>query len=109
MEIMDSRSNEDYIVNQPQMDKFLEVLAFFIEGSKNNSCEIKSVSLEPKEENASLTAEYIVFDIWGKSHNRFQEVLKHTTAFSVDATLAHRVRVSLTVPEVFVRNDELDD
>lgn len=109
IEIINSRSNEDYIVNQPQMNKFLEVLAFIIEQSKAGDCEIKSVTLEPREENAGLTAEYIVFDIWGKSHNRFQEVLKHTTAFSVDATLDHRVRVSLTVPEVFVRNDELDD
>lgn len=103
---MESRDNNDYVVNKEQAEKFIDVLNFFMELASDCDGRITHLSFEPREEHASLTAEFTVFDVWSKHLQRYREILEHVSALTVDANLSGKVEVSLTVPNVYVHKDE---
>lgn len=100
--VMDLRTDDNYVVNQPQMEKLTDVLNFFLDMSNKCNGEVEPVALIPKEEHGGVTAKFVVFDIFGDDIQRFCEVIKHTSALTIDSELDNKICISVTVPEVFV-------
>ena len=101
--IMKERKDEDYVVNRPQMDKFVKVIRFFRSKTKELDGQIEEVRVVPKEEHSGLTATFIVFDLIGERQTaEFAEIVSYTSAVTIDANDKGEVCISLTVPNVFV-------
>lgn len=99
---MSLRNNDDYTVNQPQMDKFIKVLNFFNDCAESCNGFLEPVEFVPKEEHCGITAHFLVFDVFGKEMSEFSKIISYLSAFSIDATLDGEVCVSVTVPNVFI-------
>lgn len=100
--VLSLRKDTDYIVNQPQMDKLIAVLEFFIDTAKDLDGHLEPVKLTPKEEHGGVTATFLVFDLYDEKVLRFCEVMKGCSAITIDTTSDGEVCISCTVPNVFV-------
>ncbi len=110
-EVMALRKNEDFVVNPKQMDRFLDLVGFFIrKANEAGDGEVPDMSgFEPKEQHGSVTIKFVVFDLSGETEvQEFCKVLKSCSAVSIDATLDNMVCISCTVPNVFVSKTELE-
>ncbi len=96
------RDDSDYVVNQPQMDKLLAVLDFFKEAVKDMDGILEAVDLRPKEEHGGITATFLVFHIYEDKVQKFCDVMRECSAIGIDTKLDGSVRISCTVPNVFV-------
>ena len=103
-QVMALRKNEDYVVNPIQMDRFLDLVQFFIRKSEDASeSSVNPRGFAPKECHGGVTATFIVFDLGGSEEvQEFCKVLKHCSAVSIDAVDDYKVCISCTVPNVFV-------
>lgn len=99
-EVMSFRKDENYIINQPQMDKLVEVLEFFIDTAAKLDGRVEPVKLVPKEEHSGVTATFIVFDVIGEAVQRFCDVMRYCSAISIDGT-EDGICISCTIPNVF--------
>lgn len=104
LDYIDSQSVEDYEVNPPQMDKFLEALYFFRDLVQQLGGEIEPFQIDPRAQHAGFTAVFSVFDLYGLQILAFGRILPYLSAFSVDGDDG-RVFVSLTVPNVYTRKN----
>lgn len=100
-EILSLRKDSDYVVNQPQMDKLVDVLEFFLDTAKRLNGNVEPVRLTPRQEHGGVTATFVVFDIIGDDIIRFCDVMRYTSAITIDGT-EDGICISVTVPEVFV-------
>lgn len=100
--ILSLRKDSDYVVNQPQMDKLVKVLDFFMDVAKELDGHVDPVKLTPREEHGGVTATFLVFDIIGENIPRFCEVMGYTSAISIDS-IEEGICISCTVPDVFVK------
>lgn len=99
--IISLRRDDDYVINQPQMDKLIEVLNFFLDTAKECNGKVEPVKLVPRAEHGGVTATFVVFDIVGNAVQRFCDVMRYTSAITIDST-EDGICISVTVPEVFV-------
>lgn len=99
--IMSIRKDSDFVVNQPQMDRLVDVLTFFMDSANKLDGKVEPVSLVPREEHGGVTATFLVFDVYGDSVKRFCEVLQFASAITIDAT-DEGICISVTIPNVFV-------
>lgn len=99
----DMRDNKDYTVNPPQMDKFLDIIAFFQEIIDELGGEFEEITATPKEESGGLTASFVVLNVMFDKIERFCDVMRYSSGFCIDTTLDGKTRISLSVPHVFVR------
>lgn len=99
------RQNSDYVVNQPQMDKFDELLAYFVKKTAEyEEDNIQSISLEPIDECGGLTAHFLVFSVNGEEAvQEFCKVVSYCSAFDIDSIADEGICISVTVPRVFVK------
>lgn len=102
---MAKRSNEDFVVNPPQMKKFIAVLGFFLDLADCENGRIEALDVEPKQENAGLTATFPLVDIYGNNKEHFFEIISYVSAITMEAT-DNGVCLSVAVPEVFVPKAE---
>lgn len=100
-EVLSLRKDSDYAVNQPQMDKLVEVLEFFLDAARRLNGNVEPVRLVPRQEHGGVTATFVVFDIIGDDILKFCDVMRHTSAITIDGT-EDGICISVTVPEVFV-------
>ncbi len=100
--VMSLRKDEDYVINQPQMDKLVDIVKFFMTMTEKLSGKLEPVKLTPREEHGDITATFLVFDLCGSDIERFCDVVRHASAITIDATADCRVCISITVPNVFV-------
>ena len=100
--IMSLRKDRDFVVNQPQMDKLIDVLSFFIDTAKELNGSVEPVELVPREEHGGVTAKFIVFDIYGDDVQRFCDVMQFASAIGIDST-NDGICIAVTIPNVFVR------
>ncbi|MBQ7541584.1 MAG: hypothetical protein IJT44_04765 [Clostridia bacterium] len=105
LDYIDSQSVEDYEVNPPQMDRFLETLSFFRDAVQRLGGEIEPFRIDPRAQHAGFTAVFSVFDLYGLHILDFGRILPYLSAFSVDGDDG-RVFVSLTVPNVYMRKND---
>ena len=101
-EVMKLRRDEDYVVNQPQMDKLIKLLEFFLDSAKELKGNVEPVELRPREEHGGVTATFLVFDVYGDKVQKFCNVLSACSAVSIDAKTNGEVCISCTIPDVFV-------
>lgn len=101
-EVMKLRRDEDYVVNQPQMDKLIKLLEFFLDSAKELKGNVEPVELRPREEHGGVTATFLVFDVYGDNVKKFCNVLSACSAVSIDAKTNGEVCISCTIPDVFV-------
>lgn len=99
--VLSLRNDDDYAINQPQMDKLIEVLNFFLDAAQKCDGKVEPVKLTPRAEHGGVTATFVVFDIYGDDIQRYCDVMRHTSAITIDAT-EDGICISVTVPEVFV-------
>lgn len=104
--ILNLRNDEDYVINQPQMDKLVEVLSFFIEEGEKQNGTVEPVRLVPREEHSGVTATFLIFDLCGNTIQRFADVIRYTSAVCIDSLSDGKgICISCTVPNVFVHKD----
>jgi len=99
--VLSLREDDNYVINQPQMDKLVEVLNFFLDTAKKCNGKVEPVKLMPKAEHGGVTATFVVFDIYGDDIQKYCDVMRHTSAITIDGT-EDGICISVTVPEVFV-------
>ena len=100
-QLMKLRSNKDFIINQPQADKLVAVLSFFLDEARRQDGNVEPIRLMPREEHGGVTATFLVFDIYGETVKRFCDVMKECSAITIDST-TDGICISCTIPEVFV-------
>lgn len=102
-EVLKLRKDSDYVVNQPQMDKFVKVLDFFLKHTASDpDADVEPVDLTPSEMHGGVTATFLVFDIYGDLVTEFCDTIRNCAAITIDAMTDGRVCISCTVPDVFV-------
>lgn len=104
--VLSERNNEDYVFNPPQMEKYLKVVEFFVKMADECNGKIQPLHLEPKATSGGVTAEFLLFDVFGDMIPRFSEIITYLSAISIDNS-CDGVCVSVTVPDVFIHKDEL--
>lgn len=100
-ELLNSRNVDDFKINEIQFAKFAKVVEFFTTTAHKCNGKVEPVKLDPRAEHGGVTAEFIVFDIYGDGIPQFCEVMSYTSAISIDATY-DGICISVTVPNVFV-------
>lgn len=106
--IMALRKDQDYVINPLQMDRFLDLVRFFIIKSKDaTGSKVDPNGFAPRECHGGVTATFIVFDLSGDEVSEFCKVLKHCSAVSIDCIDDAMVQISCTVPNVFVHKNEV--
>ena len=103
-QVMKLRKNEDYVVNPIQMDRFLDLVQFFIRKAEEYGDKVEVEKTEPKQEFGGVTATFLVFGVNGDEVREFCKVLKYCSAISIDA-VEDGVAISCTVPGVFVKSE----
>ena len=98
--VMSFRKDDDYEVNQDQMDKLCKLYRFFLDAAGSLGGKIKPFRLVPREEHGGVTATFLVFDLYGDQVPAFCEVLKECSAVTIDMT-DDGVCISCTIPNVF--------
>lgn len=99
--VLSLRDDDNYVINQPQMDKLIEVLNFFLDAAQKCNGKVEPVRLTPRAEHGGVTATFLVFDIYGEDIQKYCKVMSYTSAITIDAT-EDGICMSVTVPEVFV-------
>ena len=99
--VLSLRDDDNYVINQPQMDKLIEVLNFFLDAAQKCNGKVEPVKLTPRAEHGGVTATFLVFDIYGEDIQKYCKVMSYTSAITIDAT-EDGICMSVTVPEVFV-------
>ena len=105
-QIMSLRKNDDYVVNPVQMDKFLDLIHWFMHRAEEFGDKVEVRDFEPKEEHGSVTATFLVLDIRGTDEvSEFARLIGVCSKVSFDLGKSG-VIISCTVPNVFVRKTE---
>lgn len=99
--VMSFRKDDDYEVNQDQMDKLCRLYRFFLDAAGSLDGEAELTKLVPHEEHGGVTATFLVFDVAGDRVKEFCEVISGCSAFGIEATDDGRVAIDCTVPYVF--------
>lgn len=98
--VMSIRKDSDYVVNQQQMDRLVDIMTFFLDKAEELDGKVNRINLTPKEEHGGVTATFIVFDIYGDDVKRFCDVMQYASAITIDST-EDGVCISITIPNVF--------
>ena len=99
--ILELRNSGDYVVNQPQMDKLVNIYKIFLEIADDSFDEVEPYFMDPKEEHGGVTAYFVVFDIYGDMVKRFTDAISECSAIGIDVA-KDKVCISCTVPNCFV-------
>lgn len=100
--ILSLRKDSDYVVNQPQMDRLVELLDYFLTKAKVLDGEVQKVNLKPAEIHGGVTAHFLVFDTHGEDVQKFCKVLSYCSAIGIDALESGDVCIDCTIPDVFI-------
>lgn len=95
-------SPEDYVTDPTQLQKLHDLVEFFKQAAADLGGRIESIELNPLNPPNGVTANFIVFDLFGDEIQRFCDVIRHCSAISMDVTVDNEISISCTVPGVFV-------
>lgn len=105
-EALSRQKDSDYVVNQPQMDKFIKLVRFFDEEIKRLGGRADPIELSPRMVHGGLTVMFFLYDLSGEKVQEFCETLSACSAVGIEAQTSGEVCLSCTVPNIFVRRDE---
>lgn len=98
------KKSSDYVVNQPQMDKFNELIDFFVKKAAEFGDEIQEIRANPVEEVGDVTVQFLVFSVNGEEAvQEFCKVVSYCSAFGIESVHPEGICISCTVPNVFVK------
>ena len=101
--ILSLRKDEDYVVNQPQMDKLVKILELFMDSKIFYDAEVQPVNLVPREEHGGVTVSFVLMSLNGEEAvRRFCDVMSACSAIGVDTLTNGKACLDCTVPNVFV-------
>ena len=92
---------EDFETNPEQMEKLNNLISFFKQAAKDLGGKIESIDLNPSNPPNGITANFIVFDLFGDDVRRFCDVIRECSAISMDVTINDEISISCTIPNVF--------
>ena len=104
-QLLAMHQDEDFVINQEQLDKLTEIVEFFTERCADGYGKIDRIDLNPKEWHGGVTVSFIAFYIHGDQIKDFCRVMSYCSAITVDS-MTGDVRFSVTIPYVFVLKDE---
>ena len=99
---MANANPEDYEIDPIQLKKMNDLIEFFKKAAKDLGGKIESIDLNPSKPPNGITANFIVFDLFGDDIQRFCDVIRHCSAISMDVTVNDEISISCTIPGVFV-------
>ncbi|MCD8180706.1 MAG: hypothetical protein LUF26_04420 [Firmicutes bacterium] len=104
---MSMRDENDYTVNEIQMERFFDICHFFRGMIKDiGEGYMEPIRFNPVEERGSITVYLRIMDMWGKEIQEFCDVFRYASAVSMDPTTDGMICISISVPQVFIRKDE---
>lgn len=98
---MEDFDPEEFQINPQQLKKLVDLIDFFKKAVKDLGGKIESIDIDPATPPNGITANFIVFDLFGEDVQRFCEVVRHCSAISMDVTVNDEVSISCTIPNVF--------
>lgn len=101
LSIINKAEELNYEINEVQFEKLHNLLVFFRNYIKENGGSAEPINLNPREIHSGLTVSFVVFNITGDEIQKFCDVIKNTTALSIDATSDERICISMTIPDIF--------
>ena len=104
-ELMRERKNEDYVINNIQMQKMIDAYNFFTKIAKEHHGIMEPFRIVPKEEHGYVTGHFPLFYLDRNDIKLFTEVTDYMSAISIDATTDGIVCISFTIPNIFVRRE----
>jgi hypothetical protein len=84
------------------MKKLSDLVEIFKKAAKDLGGKIESVSLDPSNPPSGVTANFVVFDLFGEDVQRFCDVIRSCSAISMDVNTNDEICISCTVPDVFI-------
>ena len=101
--VLSLRRDEDFEVNQIQLDRLVNLYKFFLDKAIPPEDEVEDLDLVPREEFGSVTAKFLVFSLNGVQEvQKFCDVLQYCSACGMDVVDGNKVCIECTVPDVFV-------
>lgn len=106
-EEMGMRDENDYTVNEIQMERFFDICHFFRGIIKDiGEGYMEPIRFNPIEERGSITVYLRIMDMQGKEIQEFCDVFRYASAVSMNPTTDDMICISISVPQVFIRKDE---
>lgn len=107
---LETLSDDDYVVNPPQLQKLNEIIDFIRENF--DDAEIIIDDTCKKEEHAWMLVTFNTFSIHGKENiskffKEFTKLLQYTSAFGIDARLDGIVEIGITVPKFYIHKSKI--
>lgn len=102
-QVHEARKNDEYVVNQPQMEKFDELLRFFVRKASEFGDKITKVNVDPINSSGCLTAHFIVLCVSGSEVAEFCKVMSYCSSFDIGSVRPDGITISCAVPDVYVR------
>lgn len=98
----DELRDEDYLVNETQQQKLIDLIGWFLKLTKETGGRIDGATIVPRIETGSVTATFPLIDVSGKSVQDFCAVLSEASAITIEA-VEDGVCISVNIPNVFYR------
>lgn len=92
---------DDYTVDPVQVKKLYDLIEFFTQSAKELGGKIESVDIGLGISNG-ITANFIVFDLFGDEVERFSDVIRNCSAVTMDVTASKEISISCTIPSIFI-------
>lgn len=103
LSVLDKATAMRYDINEEQFQKLYDLAEFIKKYVDDNGGRVDLINLDPREIHSGITAYFVVFDLAGDDLARFCKVLSDASAVSFDCTQDEEVCVSITIPNVFVK------
>lgn len=101
--VISLRNDDNFLINEKQIEKFFEVYEFFSKATDDSeTARVEPIKLIPREEHGGITATFVVFDMYGNDIEEFKKIVQYLSAITIDATEDGEICISVTVPNVFV-------
>lgn len=98
---LNNRKNEDYYINKEQMSKVIRAYKFFDRITKENDDRLEEFKINPKEENAYITAYSYCWSFYNDDVKELLDILGCASGLSIDATSDGEVCISFVIPDVY--------
>lgn len=92
---------DEYTVDPVQVKKLNDLIEFFKQSANELGGKIESIDVGIGISNG-ITANFIVFDLFGDEVERFSDVIRHCSAVTMDVTESNEISISCTIPSIFV-------
>lgn len=100
-ELMAEANDEDYAIDETQLNKLLDIIEFLFDMCNKNNGAFEPCTLIPKRQHGGVTARFYMMSLAGEEIDRFCDVMRGASAISIDAELDGRICFSVTVPYVY--------